>query len=221
MAINKPPGILVHRTSLSEDKVFVLQLLREQLGGARVFPVHRLDRATSGVLMFAKNAHIAGILGAALMRHTWKKKYLALVRGYPTPSEGVIDYPLSDPETGRLEPLEAQTEYRTLATGEQPWAIGLRYPTARFALLEVTPLTGRRQQIRKHLSHLRHPIIGDTQMGDVKFKRYFRAQGWPERLMLHASSLHIQHPKTAEALQLHAPTDQAFQHVLQLTGCLI
>lgn len=213
--------MLVHRTPLSEDKVFVLQLLREQLGGLHVFPAHRLDRATSGVLVFAKNTQDAGALGATLMGQAWEKKYLALVRGFPTPSDGLIDYPLSDPETGKMEPMDAQTRYHTLCTSEKPWPIGLRYPSARFSLLEVNPITGRRQQIRKHFAHLRHPIIGDSQMGDVKFKRFFRAQGWPERLMLHASALALPHPATGNTLHLFAPLDEAFQQVLELTGCVI
>jgi tRNA pseudouridine65 synthase len=218
VAINKPPGILVHRTRLSEDTVFVLQLLRDQLGGAHLFPAHRLDRATSGVLVFAKDPAAASWLGEQLMDFKWEKKYLAVVRGFPKPEFGTIDYPLSDPETGKVSPQEAITHYKSIAQVEQPWAIGLRYPTARFSLLEVTPQTGRRQQIRKHLSHLRHPIINDTRHGDVKFGRWFKEKGWPGRLMLHAQTLTLPHPATNTPLILHAALDTEYKEVLQLLG---
>ncbi len=218
VAINKPPGILVHRTRLSEDTVFVLQLLRDQLGGAHLFPAHRLDRATSGVLVFAKNSETASWLGEQLMDFKWEKKYLAVVRGYPKPEEGTIDYPLADPETGKKSAQEAITHYKTLDQVEQPWSIGLRYPTARFSLLEVTPETGRRQQIRKHFSHLRHPIINDSRHGDVKFGRWFKEKGWPGRLMLHALELTLPHPEGNVPLRLQAPLDSEFIAVLENLG---
>jgi len=221
VVVNKPPGILVHRTPLSEDRVFVLQLLRDQLGGAHLFPVHRLDRATSGVLVFARNAQTAAAMGHTLMAQQWNKQYIALVRGHPDPPEGTIDHPLSDPETGIHTPQPAQTHYQTRITATQPWPIGLRYPTARFALLTIQPVTGRRKQIRKHLAHLRHPIIGDSRLGDVKFKRYFREQGWPERIMLHAFNLLLPHPITGEILSLTAPPDADFIDILERTGCAL
>ena len=208
--------MLVHRTRLSEDKVFVLQLLRDQLGGAHLFPAHRLDRATSGVLVFAKNSETASWLGEHLMEKIWEKKYYTLVRGYLNPAEGTIDYPLTDPETGKHEPQPAITHYRTLQQSEQPWPIGLRYPVARFSLLEVMPETGRRQQIRKHLNHLRHPIINDTRHGDVKFNRWFREQNFPECLMLHAHRLTIPHPATNQAFTIDAPLSPDFLKVLEL-----
>jgi tRNA pseudouridine65 synthase len=218
VAIHKPPGMLVHRTRLSEDKVFVLQLLRDQLGGAHLFPAHRLDRATSGVLVFGKNAEAATWLGERLMDKSWDKRYLALVRGYfPVPAD-IIDYPLTDPETGQHEAQTAITHYRVLAQAEQPWPIGLRYPSARFSLVLAMPETGRRQQIRKHFAHLRHPIINDTRHGDVKFNRWFREHELPARLMLHAYQLKLPHPNHPEGLWIQAEPDADFVGVLERVG---
>ena len=214
VVINKPPGILVHRTRLSEDKIFVLQLLRDQLGGTHLFPAHRLDRATSGVLVFAKDPETAGWLGERLMSKTWEKKYWAVVRGFFKEKEGIIDYPLTDPETGKHEPQPAITHFKSLAEVEMPWPIGLRYPTARFSLMEMIPETGRRQQIRKHLAHLRHPIVNDTRHGDVKVNKWLKTNDFPERLMLHAISLVLPHPLLEEPVLLQAPLDADFSRFL-------
>jgi tRNA pseudouridine65 synthase len=213
VVVNKPPGILVHRTRLSEDTVFLLQMLRDQLGGTHLFPAHRLDRATSGVLIFAKHTEAASWLGERLMEYTWEKKYLAVVRGYLPDDTWTIDYPLADPETGKAH-QPAVTHGRRLGQSELPWAIGLRYPTARFSLLEIEPETGRRQQIRKHLSHLRHPIINDTRHGDVKITTWFRQQNLPMRLLLHAWRLRFPHPTLSEPLEVVAPLDPEFWHLL-------
>ncbi len=218
VVINKPPAILVHRTRLSEDKIFVLQLLRDQLGGTHLYPAHRLDRATSGVLVFAKDPDTAGWLGERLMSKEWEKKYLAVVRGFFKEKEGVIDYPLTDPETGKHEPQQAVTRYRMLAESEQPWPIGLRYTSARFSLMEMIPETGRRQQIRKHLSHLRHPIINDTRHGDVKINKWFRVNELPERMLLHAYELTLPHPQHEVPIFLQAPLDEMFVKALDLIG---
>ena len=214
VAINKPPGILVHRTRLSEDTVFVLQLLRDQLGGTHIYPTHRLDRATSGVLVFAKNPEIASWLGIQLMDFKWEKQYLAVVRGHFKEREGTIDYPLTDPETGKHEPQEAQTRYKWIGESEQPWAIGLRYTTARFSLMEIYPETGRRQQIRKHFAHLRHPIINDTRHGDVKINKWFRENGKKGRIMLHAFRLQLPHPNLEKPLLLSAQPNADFLELL-------
>ena len=215
VAINKPPAILVHRTRLSEDKIFVLQLLRDQLGGTHLYPAHRLDRATSGVLVFAKDPVTASWLGDKLMGKEWEKKYLAVVRGFLKEKEGIIDYALTDPETGKHEPQQAITRYRTLNESEMPWPIGLRYSTARFSFLEVIPETGRRHQIRKHLSHLRHPIVNDTQHGDIKVNKWFKNNQLPDRIMLHAIELILPHPQMENPIHLTAPLDDLFITVLK------
>lgn len=221
VAINKPPGILVHRTRLSEDTVFVLQLLRDQLGGTHIFPTHRLDRATSGVLVFAKDSATASSLGTLLMDFKWEKRYIAVVRGHFKEWEQTIDYPLTDPETGKDEPQDAVTHFKVLGQSEMPWSIGLRYPTARFSLVEIRPETGRRQQIRKHFAHLRHPIINDTRHGDVKITKWFRENDLKMRLMLHAASLEIPHPHLEKPLLIRAACDADFVEIVEKTGLAV
>ena len=215
IAINKPPGMLVHRSRLSEDRVFVLQLLRDQIG-QRLYPAHRLDRATSGVLVFGKDPASAAALGAQFMDKSLEKKYLAVVRGF-VPEQDVIDYPLADEETGKgFQP--AITHYRRLAQVLHDWPIGLRYPTARFSLVEVEPETGRRHQIRKHFAHLRHPVINDPRHGDVKHNKYFRENFGLTRLLLHARRLSLRHPATGEMLHIEAGLDAEFERGLQILG---
>ena len=213
IAINKPPGILVHRTRLSEDRVFVLQLLRDQIG-QRIFPAHRLDRATSGVLLFGKTTEAAAALGQQFMDKSLGKKYTALVRGF-VPEEQTIDYPLADEESGKgLVP--AVTHYKRLKQVTVDMGIGLRYSTARFSLVEAEPETGRRHQIRKHFAHLRHPIICDPRHGDVKHNKYFREQFGITRLLLHARQLTIKHPVTGDVLVLNAEPDAEFMRAVHI-----
>jgi tRNA pseudouridine65 synthase len=213
VAINKPPGILVHRSRLSEDKVFVLQLLRDQIG-QRLFPAHRLDRGTSGVLLFGKSAEAASSLGIQFMDKSLEKKYTAIIRGY-VPEQDTIDYPLADEESGKGF-VPAVTHYKRLQQITRDMAIGLRYPTARFSLVEIEPETGRRHQIRKHFAHLRHPVIGDPRHGDVKHNKYFREQFGITRLLLHARQLSIRHPVTGEALTLDAGLDTEFLKAMEI-----
>lgn len=216
VAINKPAGILVHRTGISEDRVFVLQLLRDQLGGARIFTTHRLDRGTSGVLVFAKSQEAARVLGEQFMGKTMEKKYWAMLRGWLL-EPGVIDYALADKETGK-GPLDALTRYMPLERSEIEAPIGLRYPTARFSLVEARPETGRRHQIRKHFAHINHPVIGDVRHGDVKQNKYFRDVFLHKRMMLHAASIQFEHPDNQEIMTINAPLDATFLRGLELAG---
>jgi tRNA pseudouridine65 synthase len=213
VAINKPPGILMHKTRISEDRVFVLQLLRDQLG-ERVFPLHRLDRATSGVLIFGKTAEAASRLGAEMMDKRVVKKYRAIVRGWP-PESGTVDYALADPESGK-GPLPAVTHFVRLGSSEIEAPIGLRYKTARFSLVEAQLETGRRHQIRKHFAHLNYPVINDRRHGDVKHNKYFRDVFGLNRMFLHAHSLEWQHPFTGETQHCTAPVDDEFRQTLTL-----
>jgi len=209
VGINKPTGILVHRTPISEDKVFVLQLLRKQLQ-QRLYPVHRLDRATSGVLIFAKTSEAAAALATLFREKKVQKTYLAVVRGF-LEAEGRIDYPLLH-ENGQLR-QEAITFYQKLAEVELPIPIG-RYQTARYSLLKIWLETGRRHQIRRHFSHLRHPIIGDKRHGDVKHNKYFQEQFNLPRLLLHAARLEFQHPFRQTPIALTASPDSLFLKAL-------
>lgn len=207
VAIDKPPGLLVHRTQLAagEDEA-ALQLLRDQLGRP-VWPVHRLDRGTSGVLLFALSAEVAALLGAMFEQGRMDKRYLALVRGWPQADEGRVDHPLArDPELPSAgQPLlEAQTRWRVLKRIEWPIATDARFPTTRVALLEAEPLQGRRHQIRRHLKHIAHPILGDATHGKGPLNRAVAAHLGVQRLWLHARGLQLQHPITGAPLQLQA-----------------
>lgn len=213
IAINKPPGILMHRTRISEDTVFVVQILRDQLG-QRIYPIHRLDRATSGALIFGKTAEAAGRLGEQFMEKSVEKQYLAIVRGW-TPESGTIDYALDDPDSGRGR-LSAITHFARLGCSEIEAPIGLRYPTARFSLVAAQLETGRRHQIRKHFAHLNYPVIGDSRHGDVKQNKYFREVFDLHRMFLHSHSLSFQHPFTGEAAHIVAPLDELFENTLLL-----
>ncbi len=199
IAIHKPPGLLVHRTRISQDKRFVLQMLRNQIG-QWVYPIHRLDRPTSGVLVFGLNSDAARLLAQEFEQREVSKRYLAVVRGYSEES-GVIDYPLQEEKW--TEPQSAVTAYRKLAQVELSRPVG-RYRTARYSLLEIEPKTGRMHQIRKHMKHIFHPIVGDTTHGDGKHNQLFREQFEISRLLLMATELEFQHPYTQQKLTIKA-----------------
>jgi tRNA pseudouridine65 synthase len=216
VAVHKPPGLLVHRTPISQDKVFLLQWIRRQLDQL-VYPAHRLDRATSGIIIFGKTPEAGGRLGYAFGTYAMEKTYLAIVRGW-IPQADTIDYPLMDAESGQQEALPAMTKYTCLQHSEMDEEIGLRYKTARFSLAEISPLTGRRHQIRKHFSHIRHPIIGDKRHGDVKHNTFFRENYQMSRMLLHAHSIRFEHPVTKEWLTLCAPPDASFRDAGLICG---
>lgn len=201
VAINKPAGLLMHRSSIARDvHVFAIQAVRDQLD-VPVFPVHRLDRPTSGVLLFALDPDTQRVVNARFASHQVEKTYHAVVRGHPAES-GSLDYPLSGRDDDRKK--EAQTSWKRLRTTEVNAPVG-RYPTARYSLLELRPSTGRWHQLRRHCAHLRHPIIGDTSHGDGRHNRFFRDTLLITGLCLHASSLRMAHPITEAPLHIHAP----------------
>jgi len=209
IAVDKPPGLQVHRSWISEEnEQFLLQRLRDQIG-QRVYTIHRLDRPTSGVILFALSSEAARAMCAVFENRQVEKSYLAVVRGY-TDAEGHIDYPLQE-EPGK--PLQqAITDYRTLATVELPIPIG-RYPSARYSLVAITPLTGRSRQIRKHFHHIFHPLIGDTSHGEGRHNRLFREQFAVNRLLLHAWQLKFKHPLSGEEILITAPLPGEFERL--------
>ncbi|WP_428608803.1 pseudouridine synthase [Sedimenticola sp.] len=203
IAVDKPAGLLVHRTRISEDRRFLLQQLRDQIG-QRVYPVHRLDRPTSGLLVFALDSDAARRLVQRFEQRQVEKRYLAVVRGYAADAAR-IDYPLQEEAGKSLQ--QAVTDYRRLAAVELPLAVG-RYATARYSLLEVQPQTGRMHQIRKHMKHIFHPIVGDTTHGDGKHNHLFREQFGIRRLLLMATNLRFVHPYSGVPLSIEAPPDE-------------
>jgi tRNA pseudouridine65 synthase len=213
IAVNKPANLAVHRSKMvGNADTFLIDALREQVGES-VYLAHRLDRATSGVLLVARNKEIAAALGEQFMARTVHKQYLVVVRGWPDPAEGVIDYPLpGSRETGPRR--EARTRYRQLATTEVPIALG-RYPQQRYALLLAEPESGRFRQIRKHLAHIHHPVIGDCQHGRGDHNRLYKQYFGCHRMLLHAWQLDFHHPLSGASMTLEAPLDDAFASLLE------
>ena len=188
VAVNKPSGMLVHR-GWANDKVVAMTELRDQID-QWVYPVHRLDRGASGVLVFALSSEMAASLGASFMERQVQKHYLALVRGVPEP-EGLIDHDI--PKKAGGPKVSAQTEYRRLGV------------SGRYSLVEVLPRTGRLHQIRKHMKHISCPLIGDVRYGKGEHNRHFRDNYNLHRLALHSHGLAVAHPRSGEPLELRAP----------------
>jgi tRNA pseudouridine65 synthase len=211
VAINKPHGLLVHRSPIAADaSEFAIQLLRDQIG-QKVFPVHRLDRKTSGVLLFALNDEVNKILQEAFRNKKVEKKYRALVRGF-TPESGTIDYALMR-EDGKVQ--EAVTHYSRLETFEIPFALG-KHATSRYSLLEVEPETGRMHQIRKHLAHIFHPIIGDRPHGCNKQNKLFLEKWEMNTMLLHAEEIRFLHPVSHEPVIIQAELSAEFKRTLEM-----
>lgn len=217
VAVNKPAGMLVHRSWLDKHETqFVMQTLRDQIG-QHVFPLHRLDRPTSGVLIFALSSEVASQVMPMFANHEMEKTYHAIVRGWIL-EEGRLDYALkveldkiADKHASQdKEAQDAVTDYQPLAHTEIPHSTG-KFPTTRYCLMELKPKTGRKHQLRRHMAHLRHPIVGDTTHGDGKHNKLFREIYDSHRLLLHASALTFVHPFTQQVLTIKADVDETWQ----------
>lgn len=224
VAVNKPAGMLVHRSFIDPRETrYAMQTLRDQLG-RRVYPVHRLDKVTSGVLLFALDPDAARTMTATFTEGRVAKSYLAVVRGY-TDETGRIEHPLErvrderdDPRADPDRPAqEAVTVYARLGIAELPHAVG-RYATARFSLVRAEPLTGRTHQVRRHLKHIFHPVIGDTTYGDGKQNGFFRKELACGRMLLHGAGLVFTHPASGERMSIAAPLDGDMGAVLRRLG---
>ncbi|WP_147199609.1 tRNA pseudouridine(65) synthase TruC [Pantoea sp. MBD-2R] len=224
VAVNKPAGWLVHRSWLDRhESVFVMQTVRDQIG-QHVFTVHRLDRPTSGVLLMGLSSEVARLLSQQFEQHQLQKTYHAVVRGW-LDGEETLDYALTE-ELDKIAdkfaspekaPQPAVTHWRALATAELPVPVS-RYETSRYTLMELKPQTGRKHQLRRHMTHLRHPIIGDSAHGDLRQNRSAAQHFGMKRLMLHASELQLTHPVTGEPLVLRAGLDTVWQGAMQQFG---
>ena len=221
VAIDKPAGLLVHRSALdAHEERFALQLLRDQLGQP-VWPVHRLDKGTSGVLLFALHAEAASRLGQAFDAGEVAKRYLSLVRGWPAESDGLIDHALArDPERASAGQtlLPARTAWHCLARAEWPLQTDPRFANSRFALLEARPETGRRHQIRRHLKHIAHPIVGDATHGKGPLNRAVAAYLGMARLWLHALEIRLNHPASGEPLRITAPPGPEWRQLREINA---
>jgi tRNA pseudouridine65 synthase len=213
VAINKPSGLLVHRSMLDKHETqFAVQLLRDQIG-QHVFPVHRLDRPTSGVMVFALSADIAGKLGEQFATQLIEKTYLAIVRGYIA-DEGKIDYALKEKLDKIADKMvkegksaqHAVTLFKRLDKFELPFAVS-KYASARYSLVQLAPKTGRKHQLRRHLAHINHPIVGDVAHGDGKHNSFVRQQFHFHQLALTCKSMLITHPVSEVPLYLRCELD--------------
>ncbi|MBB3048751.1 tRNA pseudouridine65 synthase [Litorivivens lipolytica] len=224
IAVNKPSGLLVHRSAIDRHETrFALQLVRDQIG-QRVYPVHRLDKPTSGVLLFALNSEVARRLGEQFSAQQIHKRYLAIVRGY-APEQGLIDHALSE-ELDKMTDRRAQqnkpaqpavTEYRRLAIVELPVCVE-RYPQTRYSLVDAFPKTGRKHQIRRHMKHIAHPIIGDAKHGKGVHNRFFKTEFDCHRLLLACVEMRFKHPVTQEDIRLQAHPGHDFVGICERFG---
>jgi len=226
IAIDKPAGLLVHRSDIDRHETrFAVQLLRDQLG-RHVQPVHRLDKGTSGVLLFAFDTAVARAMGRQFENGEVAKTYLAVVRGWPPDAAQefcVIDHALARQHDnfGRtLRDAEAQpavTHYRRLATIELPVAVE-RYPTSRYALVELQPITGRRHQLRRHMKHISHPIIGDATHGKGIHNRFFQHEFGCGRLLLACVHMAFRHPLSGAKVGVGRTVQGKFAALLERFG---
>ncbi|MFT5778899.1 MAG: tRNA pseudouridine65 synthase [Crocinitomicaceae bacterium] len=213
IAIHKPNGLLVHRTKLANDaSEFALQLLRDQIDH-KVYPAHRLDRKTSGVLVFTKNEEANRRLQVQFMEQAVSKKYFAIVRGW-TDDVGTIDYSLIN-DAGKEQ--DAVTHYKTIQRVEIDLVHGI-HKTSRYSFVEVTPESGRMHQIRKHFAHILHPIIGDRPHGCNKQNRLFKTHFGMTKLLLHAAEVSFKHPMKDEQILIQSQYREEFKRMTEELG---
>ena len=211
IAINKPHNLLVHRSSLSrQDTIFAVQELRNQCGH-HVFPIHRLDRKVSGVLLFGKTSEAAAAMQNLFITKEIEKNYLAIVRGFFPHQEVIVDHPVMNE---RKNKLEAVSKFKLLESSEIPLPFG-KHSTSRYSIVEARPITGKYHQLRQHLKHLKHPIIGDRPHGCNKQNKLFLEKWNMTTTMLHAESLVFKNPFSLDSLCIQAPISQQMKEMIQ------
>ncbi len=212
-AINKPHGLLVHPSAMAKNAPQSAQQMLRNILGQWVYPVHRLDRKTAGVLLFALDKETNSMMQQQFMNGQVEKTYHAIVRGY-CPESGIIDYPITNDKGIRQNAI---TNYKRIGTAELPVPQG-NFQTSRYSLVEVKPVTGRMHQIRKHFAHIMHPIIGDRPYGCNKQNRLFKEKWNHTEMLLHASSLSFVHPYSGTSVHIEAPFHPAYDRILALMG---
>lgn len=213
VAINKPHGLLVHRSKIARDACFfALQLLRDQLG-QKVYPIHRIDRKTSGLLLFALHPEALSLVSKQFENNRVHKTYLAIVRGY-TDERGTIDHPLLNSNGVKQDSI---THYQTLKHSEIDLP-NSKYNTSRYSLVQAHPYTGRTHQIRKHLAHIFHPILGDRPYGCNKQNKLWKDRFDMTSMMLHSKELSFYNPYTKQSISVQAPISLEFSRVLGILG---
>ena len=219
VAINKPSGLLVHKSMIDRHEIyFAMRILRDQIE-QWVYPIHRLDKPTSGVLLFTLDSDTAKIMSEQFKAHTIQKTYIAVVRGY-VPDNGMIEHALTekldkiaDKDASKVkEPQEAITAFKKLDEVELDFAVG-RYDKTRYSLVELKPKTGRKHQLRRHMKHINHHMLGDTKYGRGEHNKLIRKEFDCHRLLLHAISLEVKHPYSNESLIIKASLDETFKSI--------
>ena len=222
VAINKPTGLLVHKSMIDRHEIyFAMKILRDQLDGQWVYPIHRLDKPTSGVLLFALDSYTAKLMSEQFVSHSIQKTYIAIARGYVSES-GTIDHALrekldkiSDKDASRYkEAQEAITDFKCLGQVELIASVG-KYNTVRYSLVELKPKTGRKHQLRRHMKHINHHLLGDTKYGRGEHNKFVREKYDMNRLLLHAKCLEVLHPYTQDKLIFEARVDDTFSRMLK------
>lgn len=215
VVVDKPAGFYVHPPEEHPDASHVvMKILRDQIG-KWIYPVHRLDRATTGVLVFALSPEMAAAMQAQFQAHTLDKTYLALVRGW-TEDSAVIDSSLTRRLDGGAE-VSARTDFQTLFRFEREHAMG-KHTSVRYSLLEVKLHTGRLHQIRRHLKRVSHPLVGDTVHGDGKHNQLWRKWCPSSGLFLKAYRLQIRHPRTGEEMVFYSKWNSQWHQLFDLSG---
>ncbi|MCM8529076.1 MAG: pseudouridine synthase [Lentisphaeraceae bacterium] len=209
IAVAKPHELLVHKTALCADKITAMHIVRD-MAGCHVDPVHRIDRATAGVLLFSKNKEATKFASDQFMNKEVTKTYLAIIRGWPKEDEGVIDSPIKN---DKGQSLEALTRYNALAKIDLPFPVG-RFSSSWYSLNRAIPETGRTHQIRRHLKRLCGPIIGDTKHGDSVHNNLFKEKFDSTNLLLFAESLKFK-KMDGEEVFIKASLPESFQSVFK------
>ena len=224
VAINKPSGLLVHKSMIDRHEIyFAMKMLRDQIG-QWVYPIHRLDKPTSGVLLFALDSHTAKIMSEQFKAHSIQKTYIAVVRGY-VPESGEIQHALTEKldkiadkkAKKEKEVQDAHTAFKRLQMVELDFAVG-RYEKTRYSLVELQPKTGRKHQLRRHMKHISHHMLGDTKYGRGEHNIFVRQRYNMHRLLLHAKSLEVTHPYRDEKLIIEASFDETFTMIFKDFG---
>ncbi len=222
LIVYKTAGLLVHRTAMDAlETRFLVQILRDQCGQP-VYPVHRLDKPTAGLLLVALNKATLARLSRLFETGAVNKHYEAVVRGFVEPRSGTIDYALKvEQDTAGIsvkrEAQTAVTHYEVQAQIELPFAVG-RYETVRYSRVLLNPQTGRRHQLRRHMAHTRHPILGDTRHGDGMHNRFIRSQYGCHRLLLIAKGLQFTDPQNQKRVNVETDGDEEYRGVLAKLG---
>jgi tRNA pseudouridine65 synthase len=206
IALNKAHGDLMHSSPIARDAPYNLKDDLSAYKGFPCFPLHRLDRKTSGICLFSKNKQHNFEFQTLFDSKQIRKTYYSIVRGF-TPEMSTIDYPLIN-DAGKIQ--KAITQFRTLETGEIHYYYN-GFPTIRYSLVHIIPDTGRFHQIRKHFAHIYHPIIGDRPHGCNKQNKLWKEVFGQTEMMLHAYSIHFIHPFTQQNINLTANFSAAFK----------